>query len=172
MKKKRNRIIDIGRVIMLWFRLILHRKGVFVRFMWICVGTVSLFSLFSTYPCYFSLATLCLDRFRRAYESNIVLIVFIPLGVCLRTSKSLSVGEFDNSNSYRIFRLITRTFIIVLSSLYHFICYSLMFSFVLSWQVPYQHYRRKGAKNELERGKEHQNWSFLPVMMNGDRHSL
>ena len=93
---------------------------------------VSLFSLFSTYPCYFSLATLCLDRFRHAYESNIVLIVFISLGVCLRTSKSLSVGEFDNSKLYRIFLFTLRTLVSVLSSR---IGYLLCFTYVLIYFV-------------------------------------
>lgn len=71
-----------------------------------CVTTVSLFLVSSTYLSNISLVVSYYLEFHRAYVSDIAFKrLSCSLGDCLRRSNSLSVGEFDNEKSYHVFRL-------------------------------------------------------------------
>lgn len=80
----------------------------------ICVITVSLLSISSTYLFSTSLASSYFLEFCRAYVSGVVLnCLSFALSDFLRTSNSLSVREFDNEKSYYVLVLCRILFIFI-----------------------------------------------------------
>lgn len=119
-----------------------------------CVSMISLFLVSSTYLSNISLAVSYYLECRRAYVSDIVFnCLSRALGDCLRTSNNLSVGEFDNEKSCRVFRLISHDIYLCFYAFYHLLlpfylfcsCYAISFNF---WKPC-----GKGAKYELKRRK-------------------
>lgn len=110
--------------------------------MQICVITVSLLSISSTYLFSTSLVASYFLEFCHAYVSDVVLNCFsFALGDCLRTSNSLSVGEFDNEKSYHVYRLMSHFFL-------------MLFLFISICLITFQFFIRFAVVSQIQCGFE------------------